>query len=87
MRIAATAAGISTDGPINLDDVTRSPIARRSAKLLNHGAPDGDSREPSDLHFEPFETSSRFGSRPIGVLYEMVPPPRTWRLRSHPHQR
>jgi type IV pilus assembly protein PilB len=36
----------------------------------------------SDIHFEPFEDEFKMRYRIDGVLYEMIPPPRTWPWRS-----
>jgi len=35
----------------------------------------------SDIHFEPFEDEFRIRYRVDGALYEMAPPPNTWRCR------
>jgi type IV pilus assembly protein PilB len=75
-ELAAAAAGISTDGPINLDDVTALADSAPVRKLLNMVLLMAIKEHASDLHFEPFEDEFRIRIKADGVLYEMVPPPR-----------
>src|SRR5207344_739938 len=72
----AAAAGISADGPINLDDVTALADSAPVRKLLNMVLLMAIKEHASDLHFEPFEDEFRIRIKADGVLYEMVPPPR-----------
>jgi type IV pilus assembly protein PilB len=74
--LAAAAAGISADGPINLDDVTALADSAPVRKLLNMVLLMAIREHASDLHFEPFEDEFRIRIKADGVLYEMVPPPR-----------
>ncbi len=74
--LAAAAAGISVDGPINLDDVTALADSAPVRKLLNMVLLMAIKEHASDLHFEPFEDEFRIRIKADGVLYEMVPPPR-----------
>jgi type IV pilus assembly protein PilB len=74
--LAAAAAGISADGPINLDDVTALADSAPVRKLLNMVLLMAIKEHASDLHFEPFEDEFRIRIKADGVLYEMVPPPR-----------
>ena len=74
--LAAAAAGISSDGPINLDDVTALADSAPVRKLLNMVLLMAIKEHASDLHFEPFEDEFRIRIKADGVLYEMVPPPR-----------
>ncbi|MGD9636781.1 MAG: GspE/PulE family protein [Pirellulales bacterium] len=75
-ELAAAAAGISADGPINLDDVTALADSAPVRKLLNMVLLMAIKEHASDLHFEPFEDEFRIRIKADGVLYEMVPPPR-----------
>jgi len=75
-ELAAAAAGISTDGPINLDDVTALADSAPVRKLLNMVLLMAIREHASDLHFEPFEDEFKIRIKADGVLYEMVPPPR-----------
>jgi type IV pilus assembly protein PilB len=75
-ELAAAAAGISSDGPINLDDVTALADSAPVRKLLNMVLLMAIREHASDLHFEPFEDEFRIRIKADGVLYEMVPPPR-----------
>jgi type IV pilus assembly protein PilB len=75
-ELAAAAAGISMDGPINLDDVTALADSAPVRKLLNMVLLMAIREHASDLHFEPFEDEFRIRIKADGVLYEMVPPPR-----------
>src|SRR5882757_2130473 len=74
--LAAAAAGISADGPINLDDVTALADSAPVRKLLNMVLLMAIKEHASDLHFEPFEDEFKIRIKADGVLYEMVPPPR-----------
>ncbi len=74
--LAAAAAGISSDGPINLDDVTALADSAPVRKLLNMVLLMAIRERASDLHFEPFEDEFKIRIKADGVLYEMVPPPR-----------
>src|SRR2546423_1829049 len=74
--LAAAAAGISADGPINLDDVTALADSAPVRKLLNMVLLMAIREHASDLHFEPFEDEFKIRIKADGVLYEMVPPPR-----------
>src|SRR5215212_430729 len=75
-ELAAAAAGISSDGPINLDDVTALADSAPVRKLLNMVPLMAIREHASDLHFEPFEDEFKIRIKADGVLYEMVPPPR-----------
>jgi type IV pilus assembly protein PilB len=75
-ELAAAAAGISMDGPINLDDVTALADSAPVRKLLNMVLLMAIREHASDLHFEPFEDEFKIRIKADGVLYEMVPPPR-----------
>ena len=74
--LAAAAAGINSDGPINLDDVTALADSAPVRKLLNMVLLMAIRERASDLHFEPFEDEFKIRIKADGVLYEMVPPPR-----------
>ncbi len=75
-ELAAAAAGITSDGPINLDDVTALADSAPVRKLLNMVLLMAIREHASDLHFEPFEDEFKIRIKADGVLYEMVPPPR-----------
>ncbi len=75
-ELAAAAAGISADGPINLEDVSALADSAPVRKLLNMVLLMAIREQASDLHFEPFEDEFRIRIKADGVLYEMVPPPR-----------
>src|SRR4029078_13365922 len=75
-ELAAAAASISADGPINLDDVTALADSAPVRKLLNMVLLMAIKEHASDLHFEPFEDEFKIRIKADGVLYEMVPPPR-----------
>ena len=75
-ELAAAAAGIAMDGPINLDDVTALADSAPVRKLLNMVLLMAIKEHASDLHSEPFEDEFRIRIKADGVLYEMVPPPR-----------
>jgi type IV pilus assembly protein PilB len=68
----------------NRDDKTameglanEAPIVRFVNLVLFQAVQD----RASDIHFEPFETEFRIRYRVDGALYEMSPPPSTWRCR------
>jgi type IV pilus assembly protein PilB len=75
-ELAAAAAGISSDGAVNLDDVTALADSAPVRKLLNMVLLMAIREHASDLHFEPFEDEFRIRIKADGVLYELVPPPR-----------
>jgi type IV pilus assembly protein PilB len=75
-ELKAAAAGISAEGPINLDDVTALADSAPVRKLLNMVLLMAIREHASDLHFEPFEDEFKIRIKADGVLYEMVPPPR-----------
>src|SRR4029079_4187873 len=75
-ELAAAAAGISGDGPINLDDVTALADSAPVRKLLNMVLLMAIREHASDLHFEPFEDEFKIRIKADGVLYEMAQPPR-----------
>ncbi len=75
-ELAAAAAGINAEGPINLDDVTALADSAPVRKLLNMVLLMAIREHASDLHFEPFEDEFKIRIKADGVLYEMVPPPR-----------
>ncbi len=74
--LKSAAAGLMTDGPMDLtrvEDVANSEPVRR---LLNMVLLMAIKDHASDIHFEPFEEEFRIRIKAEGVLYEMVPPPR-----------
>ncbi len=75
-ELAAAAASMSGDGPINLDSVEALADSAPVRKLLNMVLLLAIKDRASDLHFEPFEDEFRIRIKADGVLYEMVPPPR-----------
>jgi type IV pilus assembly protein PilB len=75
-ELAAAAAGINSEGAVNLDDVTALADSAPVRKLLNMVLLMAIREHASDLHFEPFEDEFRIRIKADGVLYEMVPPPR-----------
>jgi type IV pilus assembly protein PilB len=75
-ELASAAAGISADGPINLDDITALADSAPVRKLLNVVLLTAIREHASDLHFEPFEDEFKIRIKADGVLYEMIPPPR-----------
>src|SRR5688572_16313285 len=75
-ELAAAAAGINAEGPINLDDVHALADSAPVRKLLNMVLLMAIREHASDLHFEPFEDEFKIRIKADGVLYEMVPPPR-----------
>ncbi len=74
--LAKAAAGISADGPIDLNDVKDLADSAPVRKLLNMVLLMAIKEHASDLHFEPFEDEFKIRIKADGVLYEMVPPPR-----------
>ncbi|MBN1854796.1 MAG: Flp pilus assembly complex ATPase component TadA [Pirellulales bacterium] len=74
--LAAAAAELSRDGPIDLTSVEALADSAPVRKLLNMVLLLAIKDHASDLHFEPFEDEFRIRIKADGVLYEMVPPPR-----------
>src|SRR6476646_6316952 len=74
--LAAAAAGISSDGPINLTSIEALADSAPVRKLLNMVLLMAIREHASDLHFEPFEDEFKIRIKADGVLFEMVPPPR-----------
>jgi len=75
-ELAAAAAALDAEGPINLTDVENLADSAPVRKLLNMVLLMAIKDHASDLHFEPFEDEFRIRIKADGVLYEMVPPPR-----------
>ncbi|MEM6330425.1 MAG: ATPase, T2SS/T4P/T4SS family [Planctomycetota bacterium] len=75
-ELAAAAAALEAEGPINLTDVENLADSAPVRKLLNMVLLMAIKDHASDLHFEPFEDEFRIRIKADGVLYEMVPPPR-----------
>lgn len=75
-ELAAAAAALNSEGPINLTDVESLADSAPVRKLLNTVLLLAIKDHASDLHFEPFEDEFRIRIKADGVLYEMVPPPR-----------
>ena len=75
-ELAAAAAALESEGPINLTDVENLADSAPVRKLLNMVLLMAIKDHASDLHFEPFEDEFRIRIKADGVLYEMVPPPR-----------
>ncbi len=75
-ELAAAAAALESEGPINLTDVENLADSAPVRKLLNTVLLLAIKDHASDLHFEPFEDEFRIRIKADGVLYEMVPPPR-----------
>ena len=75
-ELAAAAAALNAEGPINLTDVENLADSAPVRKLLNMVLLMAIKDHASDLHFEPFEDEFRIRIKADGVLYEMVPPPR-----------
>jgi type IV pilus assembly protein PilB len=75
-ELAAAAASINSDGPIDLTSVEALADSAPVRKLLNMVLLLAIKDHASDLHFEPFEDEFRIRIKADGVLYEMVPPPR-----------
>lgn len=74
--LAAAAAALEQDGPIDLTSVEAIADSAPVRKLLNMVLLMAIKDHASDLHFEPFEDEFRIRIKADGVLYEMVPPPR-----------
>ncbi|TWT46814.1 Type II/IV secretion system protein [Botrimarina hoheduenensis] len=74
--LAAAAAALERDGPIDLTSVEAIADSAPVRKLLNMVLLMAIKDHASDLHFEPFEDEFRIRIKADGVLYEMVPPPR-----------
>ena len=87
--LAAAAASMEKDGPLDLTSVEALADSAPVRKLLNMVFLLAIKDEASDLHFEPFENEFKIRIRADGVLYEMVPPPRhlafaiTTRIKGH----
>jgi type IV pilus assembly protein PilB len=75
-ELAAAAAALQKDGPIDLTAVEALADTAPVRKLLNMVLLLAIKDHASDLHFEPFEGEFKIRIRADGVLYEMVPPPR-----------
>ena len=74
--LAAAAAALESEGPIDLTSVEALADSAPVRKLLNMVLLMAIKDHASDLHFEPFEDEFRIRIKADGVLYEMVPPPR-----------
>ncbi|QDT70797.1 Type II/IV secretion system protein [Planctomycetes bacterium MalM25] len=75
-ELAAAAAALEAEGPIDLTSVEALADSAPVRKLLNMVLLMAIKDHASDLHFEPFEDEFRIRIKADGVLYEMVPPPR-----------
>jgi type IV pilus assembly protein PilB len=75
-ELAAAAAALEKEGPIDLTSVEALADSAPVRKLLNMVLLMAIKDHASDLHFEPFEDEFRIRIKADGVLYEMVPPPR-----------
>ncbi len=75
-ELAAAAAALESEGPIDLTSVEALADSAPVRKLLNMVLLMAIKDHASDLHFEPFEDEFRIRIKADGVLYEMVPPPR-----------
>jgi len=75
-ELAAAAAAVGGDGPIDLENVEALADSAPVRKLLNMILLMAIKDHASDLHFEPFEDEFRIRIKADGVLFEMVPPPR-----------
>ena len=75
-QLAAAAANLSGDGPIELASVEALADSAPVRKLLNMVLLMAIKEHASDVHFEPFEEEFRIRIKADGVLYELVPPPR-----------
>lgn len=75
-ELAAAAAALELEGPIDLTSVEALADSAPVRKLLNMVLLMAIKDHASDLHFEPFEDEFRIRIKSDGVLYEMVPPPR-----------
>ncbi|MGD9649094.1 MAG: GspE/PulE family protein, partial [Pirellulales bacterium] len=74
--LAAAAAALNKEGPIDLTSVEALADSAPVRKLLNMVLLLAIKEHASDLHFEPFEDEFKIRVKADGVLYEMVPPPR-----------
>jgi type IV pilus assembly protein PilB len=74
--LAAAAAALSGDGPIDITDAEALADSAPVRKLLNMVLLMAIKDHASDIHFEPFEEEFRIRIKSDGVLFEMVPPPR-----------
>lgn len=75
-ELAAAAAALEAEGPIDLTSIEAVADSAPVRKLLNMVLLLAIKDHASDLHFEPFEDEFRIRIKADGVLYEMVPPPR-----------
>ena len=75
-ELAAAAAAIAGEGPIDLTSVEALADSSRVRQLVNTVLLIAIKDHASDLHFEPFEDEFRIRIKADGMLYEMVPPPR-----------
>ena len=87
VALAKAAAGISADGPINLDDVTALADSAPVRKLLNMVLLMAIREHASDLHFEPFEDEFKIRIKADGVLYERCRRRGIWRSPLRPASR
>jgi type IV pilus assembly protein PilB len=62
---------------IDLEDVKEMADSSPVKRLLNHVLMQAIRDKASDIHFEPFEDEYKMRYRIDGVLYEMVPPPKS----------
>ena len=74
--LAAAAAALGKEGPIDITSVEALADSAPVRKLLNMVLLLAIKDHASDLHFEPFEDEFKIRIKADGVLYEMVPPPR-----------
>ncbi len=75
-ELAAAAALLGGEGPIDLTTVEAMADSAPVRKLLNMVMLMAIKDHASDLHFEPFENEFRIRIKADGVLFEMVPPPK-----------
>lgn len=71
------APGAASGASIDLDAVMSASEDNRVIKLLNLVLLQAIKDKASDIHFEPFEDEFKMRYRIDGVLYEMVPPPKS----------
>jgi type IV pilus assembly protein PilB len=62
---------------IDLEDIKEMAESNPVKKLLNYVLLQAIRDKASDIHFEPFEDEFKMRYRIDGVLYEMVPPPKS----------
>jgi type IV pilus assembly protein PilB len=62
---------------IDLEDIKELADSNPVKKLLNHVLLQAVRDKASDIHFEPFEDEFKMRYRIDGVLYEMIPPPKS----------